>query len=358
LVNPITYLINGLYSQAFNPSAATWADQSWNTENLSGLFGLQAVAGDNYRYLTADNQVACGTGALACSMTNSPQDPQGLHTGCRDNSISFPYRCTITVVTGLNWYQGNGVPPSGTFDLWGVLVHEKGHWAGCNHSSMVLESDNQNVPTMVNSSNGYAERTPQQDDINCVRTARLGSNRQIAADPGLESVRSEFGGLNGSLWKVGGAGGTGATTGSAYWGSNYGVGGTSPGIVMISGGDITGVLNVHQVQSDLGGTNTANGGTNPNSYMFGHARKFSAAIEEFGTTPFFANLIVTEGSAENTSVGPVLSNVYCSYVWNAWTTCTTSFWTSTTGTYTVQVYDGGQQAGDDLAVDNLNVVLQ
>jgi hypothetical protein len=323
-------------------------------EDIPGLFSLQAQAGDNRRYITSQTEILCGSSALACSMTNNANDPNGVNTGCRDNNVDFPYSCIINVVwdpSRITWYQGNGVPPSGSMDLWGVLVHEKGHWLGCNHSTITLESDNTATPTMRNASNGYAERTIQQDDINCARGARLPANRVISSNPGLQHVRSEWGGLNGTTWRTGGTGGTGPTTGTAWWASNYGANGTA-GVQMISGSGAIGPINIHQVLSDLGSD------PGRDAWHRTRPRKVNAGIYETGVSPFFANIIVTEGSAENSSVGPVLANIYCSFVWQGWTTCSTSWFTPTTGTYTAAVYNGSQQGGNVLAVDNLNVVLQ
>ncbi|MDQ1443976.1 MAG: hypothetical protein QOI20_440 [Acidimicrobiaceae bacterium] len=340
LVSPLTYLINGLYSQSFSVAAAGWADGSLQVDDLQGVFSLQSQPGNNDRYMTADGPAACPASALACATL-----------GCKDNTIGFPNRCTLTVITDptrINWYQGSGTPPNGYADLWGTLAHEKTHWAGCGHSTIALESDGLATPTMRNQGGTVDDRTLQQDDINCIRGARLGSNRNVAANGGLGNVRNEWGGFNRTMWQIGGAGVTGPTTGTAWWGSNYGVGGT-PGIQMMSGGGATGPVNLHQVLSDIGSDAGHNG------WYISRSHRFNSAIYEAGVSPFFANVIVTEGNAQS---AVVLANIYCNFVWNGWTTCDSGWFTATTGTYTAAVYNGSQQAGNILAVDNLNVVIQ
>jgi len=360
LVSPVTYLIDGLYQNHFTASAPVWADNSWKVDGLQGLWSLAAAAGDNYRYITSGDAASCGTngGAVACSYTNNLSDTGGNFTGCIDNNVSFPYSCRIVVIwdpSRINWYQGQGQGLSGTQDLWGTLVHEKGHWAGCFHSSIALESDGAATPTMTNAGDGYAGRTPQQDDINCVKGARLGGNRNIAANGTLDPGRIEWGGFNHLTWNVGGTGGTGPTTGFAVWGSNYGVnhGGNQNGVQLISGSDATGPINLHQVLSDLGSD------PGKNAWFLGRPRSANAAVYEGGVVPFFINIIVTDGPAGGGGNNPtVLANTYCNFTINAWTTCATPYFTSLTGTYMVSIYNGSQRASGVLGLDDLNVVIQ
>lgn len=57
---------------------------------------------------------------------------------CGIPQISNICRMDLRVNSGAGyiWYTGTGTPPSNSYDLWGVLIHEFGHAAGLwNHST-------------------------------------------------------------------------------------------------------------------------------------------------------------------------------------------------------------------------------
>jgi hypothetical protein len=181
----------------------------------------------------------------------------------------------------------------------------------------------------------------------------LGSNRNISANGGFDSpARPEWGGVDHTMWASGGTGGNGPTFGYAFRNCGLGVGGSCT-MVLTSGAGLTGPVNIHQVYTDLGSDSG-------NAWYTGRPRSVNAAIFEAGPNPFFVNMVVTDGptgSGVSNNSTVVLANVYCNFVMNAWTTCSTPNFTSTTGTYTVAIYNGDQQGSNQLRVDNVNVVI-
>ena len=335
---PINYLCNGLYQNQFSCTVADWADAAVKAGSLQvSNWSLQRLSGDNPRYLTAGYlaQSPCGRGdAAACA-----------DTPCYDNNDS----CFLFVVRdAARWYQGSDAPPFGETSLLGVLNHEKLHWAGCGHSNSLLESDGNATPTMVSGTSDANElRTIQQDDINCVKGARLDASRNLLANPGFESSRSEWGGVGHSMWSAGGPGINGPSSGLANRNCNvYAHGGSCVMTLWTGPNPPLGYITGWQVLSDVGEAEMA-------WHRF-RTRSASMWFQLWGMS--FVQLIILEGPPPSTQENSrVLANTYCN--WNAqgvWFSCSVPPFVSTSGVYTVifaNQYDYGQTVHyDDLSV--------
>jgi hypothetical protein len=354
----IVYSLTNAYLQNWSAVSPDNADASWRTDGLQAVVNQTRSTTPQIHYI--DRGVVgtnCNTnGALACAVPG----PNVTHTsgGCDANAA-----CTIWVMPQYTWYDGTASPPSTAVDLWSALTHEKGHWMGCGHTTAALYSDYVNsqptmTATMAQGTTG--NRTIQADDINCVKAVRLAGDRNIAANSGLECYYNScpgtggWGGAYNALWTWGGAGGNGPTSGvvAASCGGTYGNPDGSCAIGIMSGGGANPVINWQQGYQEITGDDSVL------PWDFGRPRRVTFQMKEDGISAFFTDVIVAEGFGD-TSSATVDVNYYCSDLgWQRWTTCTTPYFTSTSGKYTLYVYNGSQQPYNSLYLDNIKVQLQ